>query len=470
MFRTIATRILGCAAMAVMLGAPAAHARPLSVEVWTDRGDDAVYKPGEAMQVKVRTNDDAFLLVYEIDAEGKVTVLYPWRRGTGQVEGKRTYMVPPENSQYELAVESTTGEGFVVAIASAQPFRDLPAYLRPFDPQGESVGYEDRQDSDEGFDEQGRVVGDPMVAMERIRRRVLGRPADTEGFATSYSQYYVGHEVRYPRYVCYDCHRDNRWAWWDGFDPYYTQCSVFDFRVNWNWAWGPTCWNGYVPYYYYVVRSDCPPNYRHWYNDHSRWSSWDGSQRWANLFGGPLVRHKSAPPQGYNPPSPRGEWKPGGGITTPPGYLPGSVKGDGQRVGLPIGHNTRVDGGDIDPRSRGQWRVPGGGTAPNPSPRWQPRMPVQREPVQRAPGTEDQGPVWRSPREERPSARPQPPRYEPPNNETPRSERPRETPAREPAHRDPPRAEPPRNKDNSPPPARPSQGRGGGEKQRGDGH
>jgi hypothetical protein len=85
-----------------------AHGRAMGVEVWTDRGDDAVYKPGEAMQVKVRASDDAFLLVYEIDSEGKVTVLYPWRRGTGRVEGHRTYRLPPEDSRYELSVEQAT--------------------------------------------------------------------------------------------------------------------------------------------------------------------------------------------------------------------------------------------------------------------------------------------------------------------------------------------------------------------------
>ena len=30
---------------------------------------------------------------------------------------------------------------------------------------------------------------------------------------------------------CNDCHRPGAWAWWDGFDPYYTHCSVVDFSV-----------------------------------------------------------------------------------------------------------------------------------------------------------------------------------------------------------------------------------------------
>lgn len=196
------------ATIAVLLvSATAAIARPLSVEVWTDRGDDAVYTAGDAMQVKVRANDDAYLLVYEINSDGQVTVLFPFRRASGMVEGRSTLRLPPEDSRYELTVESDTGLGYIVALASRRPFRELPWYLRPFDPQGESVGYEGRHDDTDGFDDDGRVLGDPTVAIERIRRAVLGDPGDLDDFATSYTTYYVGHEVRYPRYLCNDCHR-----------------------------------------------------------------------------------------------------------------------------------------------------------------------------------------------------------------------------------------------------------------------
>jgi len=46
----------------------AGAARGLSVDVWTDRGTDAVYRLGEEIHVKVRASEDAYLLVYEIDA------------------------------------------------------------------------------------------------------------------------------------------------------------------------------------------------------------------------------------------------------------------------------------------------------------------------------------------------------------------------------------------------------------------
>jgi hypothetical protein len=422
------TRSLAALALAIALPG-AAHARTLGLEVWTDRGDDAVYQPGEAMQVKARVSDDAYMLVYEIDSNGQVSVLYPWRRGSNLVEGHRTYRLPPEGSGYELAVEKATGEGYIVAIASRRPFRDLPWYLRPFDPQGESMGYEDRHDDDEGFDDSGHVTGDPMVAMERIRRRVLDRPSDTEDFATSYASYYVGHEVRYPRYLCADCHRPGRWAWWDGFDPYYSRCSVFDFRVNWNWCWGPCQWTGQMPYYYYVVRPDCPPRYSGSYQDHSRWSSWDGYKQFNQLWGGSLTRYKTPPPSGYLPPpnSPNGKpaWIPGG--STPPGYLPPS--GNGTRRGG--GFRAPITVGRYRPGAPGTWGRTGGlgRSGPAVEPRFRPTEP--RNP----PGgqSREAGPTQDQPRQDPPQ-----------RQDTPREQPRQEQPRQDPPHRDPPADRPAR--------------------------
>lgn len=433
---------------ALLVAATTASARPLSVEVWTDRGDDAIYSPGEAMQVKARTNDDAYLLVYEIDAEGRITVLFPYRRGSGMVEGRNTLRLPPEDSSYELTVDQETGQGYIVALASRAPFRELPWYLRPFDPQGESIGYEGRRDEIEGFDEDGRVLGDPTVAIERIRRSVLGDPSGSEEFATSYATYYVGQQVRYPRYLCYDCHRPNRWAWWDGFDPYYTRCSVIDFRVNWNWCWGPCMWSSHTPYYYYVVRPDCPPRYRGWYDRHERWSSWDGARRWDDLWGGPLVRTKSAPPVGYVPPPAKGGGNP---RSTPPGFI-NPASDPGGRGSLPIGRN-RPDFGEDKQGSGGQvWRTPAerdrkdGSAKPadrpgaGDRPGFQPpqRTNPDRDGTRYVPSRGDsrgRETPREQPRQEQP--RREPPRYDPPRREAPRYDPPREQPRQSPPRQQP---------------------------------
>lgn len=346
------------ALLALLALAPVASARPLGIELWTDRGQDAVYQPGDGIQIKVRTSDDAYLLVYEIDSEGYVHLLFPRAFGPNFIEGRQTYRIPNDNSRDQLVVDGPTGEGYIVAIASLDPFEAMPWYLRPYDARAAEVGYIGRAEEEEGVTSDGRIVGDPFVAMERIRRQVLEDPDDREAFGTSYTEYYVHERVRYPRYMCYDCHRPSYWQWWDGFDPYYTTCSVFDFRVNWGWAWGPTYWFNWMPYYVYVVRYDCPPRYK----PNSGWcfSSWDGWNRWNQLWSGRLVRHKSDPPANYVPPARYG-WenrRPGfqPAHPAPPGFLAATVARGRQVQRMPL-----IRPADDDQRivPRNDWR-PGG--------------------------------------------------------------------------------------------------------------
>ena len=341
--------------MALLVVAPAAwasHEGALDVELWTDRGNDAVYQPGDAMQVRVRASEDGYLLVYEIDAEGYVRLLWPDRGSRGFIEGRQTLEVPSDRSNLELVVEGATGQGYLVALVAREPFRDLPWYLRPYDAQAEGTGYEGDPDDEEGITRQGQVVGDPFVAMERIRRHVLDDPESADAFGTAYTTYYVHERVRYPRYLCNDCHRPGYWAWWDGFDPYYASCSAFDFRVNWGWYWGPTYWFGTVPYYYYTVRHDCPPRYR-LYSSHGAYSSWNGWRSWRNLMGGSVRRYKSPPPPGYEPPS---KYKDRGRASdrVPPGLLVGREVAPGRHGG-----GLRPTQDAQGPRPRDDARRPG---------------------------------------------------------------------------------------------------------------
>jgi hypothetical protein len=435
--------------------------------VWTDRGNDAVYEPGQQLQVKVRASDDSYLLVYEIDAEGAIHVLYPFRGHNEMIEARRTIRVPSENDEVELVVQEPVGEAYLVAIASETPFRELPWYLRPYDPRADVNGYVGQPEDEDGITQEGRIVGDPFVAMERIRRLVVDNPDDRSSFATDYTTYYVHQQVRYPRYLCYDCHRPGRWQWWDGFDPYYASCSVFDFRVNWSWAWGPSYWFGHVPYYVYVYRPDCPPRYGRWSQSGVWYSSWDGWNRWCDLWGqGSLRRYKSPPPASYIAPQrirTAERLGPARPAFNPPGYVtnetPRHVSG---RSAPPRGRSgseirPRETRGNSDESSRERWSRPT----------------VDRMPASRSPRTEEDRPSrsdGRGERRERGDARPTP-SYTPP-----RSPRGDDTPAprverREPDRQPPKQREPearPAPAEKSPPPAAPPPkhdnggGKGGG--------
>jgi hypothetical protein len=426
---------VACALIAVLACPTLAHARGLSVEVWTNRGDEAVYSKGDLLKIGVRANDDAHLIVYEIDAEGYVNLLFPYQGTSDLVEARHAYRIPDEDADVDLVVEGPTGQGYIVAIASLDPFQPLPWYLRPYSAQAASLGYEGDPEEEEGVTSEGRIVGDPFVAMERIRRRIVHDHENPDVFATAYTTYYLHEPVRYPRYLCYDCHRPGYWSWWTGFDPYYTTCSVFTFRVNYSWYWGPGYWFGHVPYFVY----NCRPGYgwhgRHWY------SGWDGWGYWSSMWGGPLRRYKSPPPPGYLPPD---NYKDG----TPPGLIAARDFRRGGNMILPIGRNDRARDDDeardrgtrVERGDRGVQRQPAGEVRRDEDAR---RPGGERGTIQRRPASErprDEGNVRRP--VGRPSPRPEPARGP--------AREPEREPAREPAR------EPSREPEPAPTPAPPA--------------
>lgn len=347
--------ILALAASLCAIAPPLARAqRGLAVEVSTDRGSDGVYEIGENIEINTRLSDDAYLIVYEIDSEGYVRLLFPSQGSNGWVEGHSRLVLPPRDADYRLVTQGPEGVGYVVAIASRTAFYRMPWYLRPYDANVQPGEYEGQPNDEEGVTREGRIVGDPFVAMERIRRSVCADSLPATDVSSAYATYCVGHQFRYPRYLCYDCHRPGYWAWWDGFDPYYSTCSVFAVRVNFNWWWGYPCWTGFVPYYYYAVVPSCPPYYRPYAG--TCYSSWDGWTRWRSMWGDHIVRYKPAPaPTGYVAPIRAGD---GRYVRRPEQPFPPGFRdpngGTISRIGMtPVGRMGRVPGRTPNPQSGG---------------------------------------------------------------------------------------------------------------------
>jgi uncharacterized protein DUF4384 len=238
------------------------------VDVWINREEGGVYRPGESMRVFFRSTDDAYVLVYNIDTEGYIHLVYPFGPSDPMhVEGGRAYRIPARHDPYDLVADGPPGMEFVVAVASRRPFQDLPWYLSGRDPDRDD--YEDELDS-------GQIVGDPYVAIERLNGRIIAPGAEDESDATE-TYFYIDHRVDYPRYVCADCH----YAAF-GFDPYGSVCSVVDVRIDAAWVhYAPVHLGVVRPRYYYHVRSTAPDRYRVWKD---RWSSLDGSSTLRSRF------------------------------------------------------------------------------------------------------------------------------------------------------------------------------------------
>ena len=222
----------------------------LRVAVWLeDRDDGDVLQMGEKFTVGFQANEDAHAVVYHIDVEGRVTILWPRSRyDDGFIFGGHEYILPVTGAR-RLSAGEEVGEGFVEAIVSAYPFdlRDLELDFH-------------HENTESNFDFQ--VAGDPFLAMNEVNFVITGLEDSGDYVVTNFVSYYVHQEVDHPRYLCSQCHYE------DGadYDPYQDTCTLeIDSNYEWNNNWYDNY--GYYPVYSNPVYVYVDPwVYRPWVN------------------------------------------------------------------------------------------------------------------------------------------------------------------------------------------------------------
>lgn len=175
------------------------------ISVWPDR--EQPYRRGEGVRIYLRTEKPGHVTVLRVDTEGRVRVLFPrepWERN--HVLGGRTLEVADSRERPSFTIDDGPGIGYLFAVISATPFE---------------YGDVTRGDYwDFRLIEEGRIRGDPYVALAALARRI----APGGNFRYDIAPYYVGRRYDFPRFLCYDCHS---YASYDEWDPYTTPCSRY---------------------------------------------------------------------------------------------------------------------------------------------------------------------------------------------------------------------------------------------------
>ena len=209
MFTTIAVLSL-----ALVSTPPAREARLGSyrprVELWTNRGDGAIYTRGEPVRLFFRVDQDAYVTIFRVDTDGRVRVLFPrdpWEDNFAR--GGRDFEVDSRELDGDaFTIDDYPGVGYLFAVASSDAF--------VYDQIETADHWDYRAIAD------GRVRGDPYVAMTDLAQRIVPQgDADWDYDVVSYN---VGQHYDYPRFLCYDCHTYVSYSYWD---PYYTSCVRF---------------------------------------------------------------------------------------------------------------------------------------------------------------------------------------------------------------------------------------------------
>lgn len=98
------------------------HERGPRVDVWVDRGDGSIYRPGDQLDVFFRVDRSCYVTVVDHAPDGSVTILFPNRwSGSNFVRPGRTYRIP-ESRGYSLRIAGPGGEETLFACAHSAPW------------------------------------------------------------------------------------------------------------------------------------------------------------------------------------------------------------------------------------------------------------------------------------------------------------------------------------------------------------
>jgi len=177
-------------------------------------GRGAVMMPGRDINLTFQTSSDAYVIIYNIDSEGYVHLLYPADGRPEMVQGKKVYFLPEQGAGVTWEVGRDTGIEYMHAIAVSDPSRidrDELYYLA--------------QNSSMPEERKLRIDMDPFLAFNMIDEELI-EDAERMTPATDYTYFYINRKVDYPGYLCYKCHSPSKIP-----DPYAMECPEVDIEM-----------------------------------------------------------------------------------------------------------------------------------------------------------------------------------------------------------------------------------------------
>ncbi|OGC89772.1 MAG: hypothetical protein A2W25_02695 [candidate division Zixibacteria bacterium RBG_16_53_22] len=233
------------------------------IDVWTNKGHDARYYFGEDVAVYFRAEDDCYVVVYDVDPSGNVSILFPSsHNGSSYVEGGRVYRVPDYGDDFRLEIAGGSGDEHIFAVASYD-------YINPPDFM-KYVGYDYGDDSyydDDYFAIKVRGSLDNFVGS--LNARICSGP-----YVVAHTRFLVDTNYRHHRHYRYwdydpyyvgsiwiGCDYPGSEIWIDGIFIGIAPILVPRVMVGYHWVW--VYYGGYPCYqrYFYV------PSYQRFYID-----------------------------------------------------------------------------------------------------------------------------------------------------------------------------------------------------------
>jgi len=223
----------------------------LSVDVWVNKGEGSTYYYGEDVAIYFRANDDCYVVVYDIDPEGNVSLIYPSNYDSDTfVRGGDIYRIPDTYDDYRLEISGPSGSEYIYAVASYNPIQ-APGFIR--------YEFFEYDDWDYYYDDFIHSVrGERAVFAADLSSRIAGGPHISVS-----TMFYINADYRHHRWY-------RHWQ----YDPYYIGsvwvgtnypgCEIWidgvyfgiapilvpEIYIGRHWIWiyyhGYPCWQNYI--------------------------------------------------------------------------------------------------------------------------------------------------------------------------------------------------------------------------------
>jgi len=98
----------------------------LVIKATTERGEGATYKDSENLVAHIFVNQDAYIKVYHIDANGKTQLIFPNQYyANNRISGGEFVQIPGQGYPFKFELHAPFGTEFIKVVASTSQFKDI---------------------------------------------------------------------------------------------------------------------------------------------------------------------------------------------------------------------------------------------------------------------------------------------------------------------------------------------------------
>ncbi|MCD6380114.1 DUF4384 domain-containing protein [bacterium] len=178
-------------------------------------GKGAVLRSGKELKLTFRVNQPGYVIIYNIDSDGFINLIYPYDGKLKKAEKNKVYTIPQNGSSLTLKAGKKTGIEYIQALA-VKDKNDID----------ERELYFLSQDFELPKDKRFRTETDPYLSFNMIDKTIVKNIRNNPP-ASDHTYFFVNKRIDYPSYLCGQCHGTDNFS-----NPYGEECTEITIEKN----------------------------------------------------------------------------------------------------------------------------------------------------------------------------------------------------------------------------------------------